>query len=152
MKSSLLLALTLSLLTAIPVQAQNPNYNMELAQELGADELGMKFYVLAILKTGSNQNADPETVQKSFAGHLENINRLAEENKLIVAGPLMPNEDNFRGIFILNVATLEEAVELLQSDPAIRENLLAPDLYQWYGSAALSKYLEAADQIWQQKP
>lgn len=152
MKYMLISCLFLAFANSSIAQNQNPNYNESLAQELDADAYGMKIYVLAILKTGKNQNADTETVQQSFAGHLENINRLVEEDKLIVAGPLMANEHQYRGIFILNVSTLDEAEELLQTDPAIRENLLEADLFQWYGSAALSQYLEAADQIWQQKP
>lgn len=152
MKTILASVMLLAFTSTVIAQNQNPNYNETLAQELGADAYGMKTYVLAILKTGTNQDADRETVQKSFAGHMENINRLVDENKLIIAGPMMANENQFRGIFILNVTTLEEAEELLQSDPAIQENLLDADLYTWYGSAALSQYLEAADQVWQQKP
>ena len=152
MKYFLSLLMILTLTNVMHAQNHNPNYNETLAQELGADVYGMKIYILAILKTGSNQNADPETVQQSFAGHMENINRLVDEDLLYVAGPFMANENNYRGIFILNVTTIEEAEELLQTDPAIQENLLDAELYQWYGSAALSQYLEAADQIWQQKP
>lgn len=152
MKTILASLLILVFTNTVIAQNHNPNYNEALAQELGADTYGMKIYVLAILKTGSNQDADPETVQQSFAGHMQNINRLVEEGKLIVAGPMMANENQYRGIFILNVPTLDEAENLLQTDPAIQENLLDAELFQWYGSAALSKYLETADQIWQQKP
>ena len=123
-----------------------------LADELGADDYGMKSYYFAILKTGSNQTEDRELIQASFAGHMDNINRLVETGELIVAGPFFPNEKNYRGIFIMNVDSIEKAQDLLQTDPAIKENLLEVDLYQWYGSAALSKYLETADQIWKQKP
>jgi uncharacterized protein YciI len=152
MKILITIFLLISVTNTINAQNENPNYNEALAQELGADAYGMKIYVLAILKTGINQDADPETVQQSFAGHMENINRLVEEDKLIVAGPMMANENQYRGIFILDVSTLEEAEELLQTDPAIQEKLLDVDLFRWYGSAALAQYLEAADQIWQQKP
>lgn len=152
MKVLITFFLLISFTNTITAQNQNPDYNEALAQELGADIYGMKIYVLAILKTGTNQDADPETVQQRFAGHMKNINRLADEDKLIVAGPMMANEKQYRGIFILDVSTLEEAEELLQTDPAIQEKLLDVDLFRWYGSAALAQYLEAADQIWQQKP
>lgn len=132
MKTILAALLILALTNTLFAQNQNANYDEALAQELGADAYGMKIYVLAILKAGSNLNADPETVQQSFVGYMEDINRLVEEDKLIVAGPMMANENQFRGIFILNVTTLEEAEELLQTDPAIRNNLLDTDLYQWY--------------------
>ncbi len=130
----------------------NPNYDLRLAQKLGADDYGMKRYMLVMLKTGTNQTTDADFINACFRGHLENINRLAEEGKLIVAGPLGRNEKNYRGIFILDATTLEEAEALLQTDPAIRERLLDAELFNWYGSAALPVYLDSSDKIWKVKP
>ncbi len=124
------------------VLAQKPGaYNQKLADSLGADQYGMKMYVLVMLKTGSNQAAKKETADSLFAGHMKNINRLVEEGKLVVAGPLRKNDKTFRGIFILDVKSREEALPLLERDPAIREKLLEAELYEWYGSAALPMYL-----------
>jgi uncharacterized protein YciI len=131
---------------------ENPNYDPVLAHKLGADNYGMKGYILVILKTGTNQTTDQAFISKCFRGHLDNINRLAQEKKLIVAGPLGRNDMTYRGIFILNVTTVEEAEEQLQSDPAIKEGLLDFELYNWYGSAALPEYLESSDKIWKVKP
>ncbi len=130
----------------------NPNYNNTLAQKLGADNFGMKTYILVILKTGNNQTTDKALINNSFRGHLDNINRLVEQGKLIVAGPLGKNDKTYRGIFILNVTTFDKANELLQPDPAIKEGLLNVELYNWYGSAALPKYLEVSEKIWKIKP
>lgn len=130
----------------------NPNYDPALASELGGDDYGMKAYILVMLKTGKNTTTDKALISSSFRGHLDNINRLVEEGKMTVAGPLMKNEKNYRGIFILNVNTAEEAKVLLDTDPAIRAGLLDFELYQWYGSAALPVYLEASDKIWRVKP
>lgn len=131
----------------------NPNYDKTLAERLKADDYGMRGYVLVILKTGSNQTKDKEFINKCFRGHLDNITRLIDEKKLIIAGPFDKNDKNYRGIFILtNVASLEEANELLQTDPAIKEGLLDVELFNWYGSAALSEYLPASDKIWKIKP
>lgn len=71
---------------------------------------------------------------------------------MIVAGPLGKNDNTYRGIFILNVITFEEAEKLLQNDSAIKEGLLDLELYKWYGSAALQEYLEFSDKIWKVKP
>ncbi len=129
-------------------QSTNPKYDSVLAKKLGADEYGMKKYILVLLKTGSNINADESFIDSCFAGHMSNIKRLADEGKLIVAGPLGKNEKTYRGIFILNVVTVEDAGKLLQTDPAIRAKLLDAELYSWYGSAALPEYLDASDRIW----
>ncbi len=131
----------------------NPNYDRALAEKLGADDYGMKSYVLVILKTGTNKTTDKEFISESFRGHMDNINRLVEQNKLIVAGPLGKNENNYRGIFILNnVAGFEEANEILQTDPAINSGLLDVELYNWYGSAALPEYLQYSEKVWKAKP
>lgn len=133
---------------ALAGQKTNPNYDSALAKKYDADEYGMKKYVLVILKTGSNTTEDKKLIDSLFAGHMANINRLVKINKMVVAGPLVKNEKTYRGIFILNVRTLEEAKSLLLTDPAIKEQLLEPELYQWYGSAALPGYLDTSDKIW----
>ena len=131
----------------------NPNYDKTLAEKLGGDDYGMKSYFLVILKTGTNTTTDKELISESFRGHMDNINRLVEEGKLIVAGPLGKNEDNYRGIFILkNLKSIEEAKELLQTDLAIENALLDYEIFTWYGSAALPEYLPFSDKIWKLKP
>ncbi|RSC93438.1 YciI family protein [Tenacibaculum singaporense] len=151
MKPFLILIIAL-LSTSINAQNSNPNYDAELAKELGADNYGMKDYVFAILKTGSNTSKNKEEKNKAFRGHFNNINRLVKEQKLIVAGPFGKNENSFRGLFIFNVKTIEEAKELIKTDPAVKAKYLDVDLYNWYGSAALSEYLKAADKIWKINP
>jgi len=133
-------------------QTENTNYDATLSNELGADDYGMKMYVFVILKTGPFKSNDKKFIDSCFAGHLTNINKLVETKQLIVAGPFGKNENNFRGLFILNVVNSEDAKMLLSTDPAIESGLLAYELYTWYGSAALSEYLPAADKIWKTKP
>lgn len=125
-------------------------YDSTLAKKLCADDYGMKQYMLVVLKTGSNISIQKK--DSCFKQHLANIGRLAKENKLIVAGPIVSkNENQYRGIFILNVSKKEEAVELLKTDAAISEKYLDFELYEWYGSAALSTYLDNVDKISKKK-
>ena len=132
-------------------QADNPKYDKALADSLGGDDYGMKSYILVILKTGTNRTAKKETADSLFKGHIANIIRLASLGKLIVAGPIKKNDKSYRGIFILNVSTIEEANALLTSDPAIKEQLLEAELFQWYGSAALPEYLKVHEKIEKKK-
>ncbi len=129
-------------------QTFNPNYDSTFAKRIGADDYGMKKYVLVILKTGAYNPQNKGTRDSLFAGHMKNINRLVKENKLIVAGPLGKNERTYRGIFIFNVPTIKEAEELTNSDPAVKAKLFDVELYEWYGSAALGEYLNFEDKIW----
>ncbi|MEI9946485.1 MAG: hypothetical protein WDN26_19970 [Chitinophagaceae bacterium] len=128
-------------------QSDNPKYNKILADSLGGDEYGMKSYVLVILKTGSNTTVKKEVSDSLFNGHIANIVRLVSLGKLIVSGPLGKNDKAYRGIFILNVKTIEEANALLATDPAIKEKLLEAEIFKWYGSAALPEYLKYHEQI-----
>ncbi len=131
----------------------NTNYDKTLADKLGGDDYGMKSYYLIILKTGPNTTTDRALINESFRGHMTNINRLVEEGILIVAGPMGENENNYRGIFILNnLKSIEEAIELLQTDLAIKNGLLDYEIFTWYGSAAIPEYLPFSDKIWKLKP
>jgi len=131
-------------------QTDNPKYNRAMADSLGADDYGMKMYVFVILKTGP-VSAEKAVTDSLFRGHMENIGRLATSGKLLVAGPMKKNDKNYRGIFILNAATIEEAEKLLETDPAVKAKLLDAELFQWYGSAALAKYLVYHEMVQKKK-
>lgn len=134
---SIIVCIALSIFTSCLFGQENPQYDSTLARKLGADDYGMKSYILVILKTGKNDVTDKALRDSLFKGHMENIGRLSEEGKLVVAGPISKNDLNYRGIFILNVTTIEEARMLLQTDPTIKNNIFDLELFVWYGSAAL---------------
>lgn len=134
-------------------QTDNPKYNDSLAQQLGADEFGMKTYYFVLLQSGRKETTDDPFVQECFKGHLNNINRLVKENKIIIAGPFGKNDIDFRGLFIFNNCTsVKEVEELLETDPAIKNGFLKPTIIPWYGSAALPTYLQFDEQIWKKQP
>jgi uncharacterized protein YciI len=142
----IILLLLMSFVVHATFSQDNPTYNKSLADSLGADEYGMKNYVLVILKTGSNKTEDKKLIDSLFNGHMANIGRLADAGKLIVAGPLKKNDKTYRGIFILDVKK-EEAASILETDPAIKAKLLEPEIYEWYGSAALPIYLPYHEKV-----
>ena len=126
---------------------ENKDFDAKLAKDVGADDYGMKTYVFCILKTGTNSTATAEERQKYFEGHMANINKLADEKKLVVAGPFMKNDKNYRGIFIFNCTTIEEAKALVDSDPAVAANMFEAELTLWYSSAALMMLNENHNKI-----
>ncbi|RQO74257.1 hypothetical protein DBR43_02345 [Pedobacter sp. KBW06] len=128
-------------------QEINKNYDEKLAKELNADEYGMKTYVLAILKTGTEKSLTKAKQDSVFKGHMVNIGKLVADGKLVVAGPMGKNDKSYRGIFILDVPTIEEARKLVDTDPAIQSKLLDVDLFIWYGSAALKETLKIHSKI-----
>lgn len=122
-----------------PVQAANthkPEYDSLAALKYGADDYGMKKYVMAFLKKGPNRSTDSLEAMKLQTAHLENIMRMAEEGKLVLAGPFF-GEGDIRGIYIFNVPSIEEAEALTNTDPAIAAGSLVMELKEWYGPAGL---------------
>src|SRR5215208_6837854 len=117
-------------------QNNKPVYDSALAKKLGADDYGMKQYVLVFLKPGQKQITDSTQRTKIIQEHLKNIGRLAKEGKLVVAGPFLDNGP-LSGIFIFNVRTVEEAKALVNTDPGIKTGFFDMELHPWYGSAAL---------------
>ena len=115
---------------------QAPRYDSMKAASYGADDYGMRKYVMAFLKSGPNREADSAKAAELQSAHLRNIQRLAEEGKLIMAGPFF-GDGELRGIYLFDTQSLEEAEALTNSDPAIQSGSLVLDLKEWYGSAAL---------------
>ncbi|MNK37198.1 YciI-like protein [compost metagenome] len=149
--NKILFLLLLVVSTNAVAQVDNPKYDKALAESLGADAYGMKIYILVILKAGTAKIEDNDKLNQLFKGHMESINKLAAEGKLVVAGPIAINDKNYKGIFIFNVKTAEEATALLAGDPAIQEKLFEVEILQWYGSAALGEHLKVHEKIEQKK-
>jgi uncharacterized protein YciI len=107
-----------------------------LAQSVGADDYGMKQYVLVILKTGPTpMPAGPER-DEMFRGQFANMKRLAAEDKLVLAGPL-DGVDGWRGLFILAVTELEDAEQLVATHPVVIHREMVAEYHKYYGTAAL---------------
>lgn len=71
---------------------------------------------------------------------------------LVAVGPLSKNEKNYRGIFVFNTNSVEEAEKLIRNDAVISEGILDAEIYNWYSSAALPEYHEIAKKIWKSRP
>ena len=134
MRAPLIATIAIVLTTAIG-HGQAP-YDAALAATLGADENGMKTYVMAFLKAGPNRNRPRDEAAKLQAAHRANINRLAKEGKLVLAGPFA-DDGELRGIYIFDVKTVAEAEALTKTDPAIQAGQLVMELHPWYGTAGL---------------
>ena len=127
-------------------QQKNPHYNSELAKKLGADEIGMRIYVIAFLKSGPVKITDSLKRAELQKAHLQNITRMSAAGKLLMAGPFLDNQP-MRGIYIFDVASVDEARELTATDPAVKAGTLIMELHPWYGSAALKELPELHKQV-----
>lgn len=117
-----------------------------LAKKLGADERGMRNYVLVILKTGPHRMPEGPARDEMFKGHFANIKRLAGEGKLALAGPF-GDKNEWRGMFIFAVDTPEDAEKLVATDPVIRSGEMIAEYHRLYASAALMEVSGIHDKI-----
>lgn len=132
----LLLLFAASTLSISQAKEEPAKYDSVLAKKLGADQYGMKKYIMAFLKSGKTEIKDSVEMAKLQNAHLKNIIRMEEEGALVLAGPFFGGKD-IRGIYVFNVQTVEEARKLTESDPMIIQGVLEMDLRPWYCSAAL---------------
>ena len=119
---------------ANPVAA--PAHDAALAKALGADELGMRKYVLVVLKTGPKKMPAGPARDAMFKGHFANIHRLADEGTLALAGPL-DGVDGWRGLFVLATDDLAEAKRHVEQDPVVANGEMVAEYHVFYGSAGL---------------
>lgn len=142
------IVLILIMLSVSGAKAQDSTvvFDSLYAQKLGADDYGMRSYVMAFLKSGPNRDQTEEEAQELQAAHMANIGRLADEGTLVLAGPFLDNGD-LRGIYIFAVESVEEAEVLTAIDPAIKAGRLIMELHPWYGSAAVMEVGEIHEKI-----
>jgi uncharacterized protein YciI len=151
----------LMLLPCLPLSAQDAepravapahSFDAALAERLGADERGMRRYVLVILRTGPVRVPDGDARKAMFAGHFANMQRLSDEGKLVLAGPFAADPDGWRGLFLLAVDDLGEARRLTETDPVIVNGEMVAEYHPWYGSAAAMMLPEIHARIAQKAP
>ncbi|HEX4901122.1 MAG TPA: YciI family protein [Pyrinomonadaceae bacterium] len=108
----------------------HPWWSEEVMKRTATPEVMTTAY-LAFLTRGEKwtpeKTPQTEAIQKA---HMDNINRLAETKKLVVAGPFGDN-GTLRGIFVFKVASLDEARALAETDPAVQAGRLALDIHPW---------------------
>ena len=142
------LALSIAAFGQTNKPAETVKYDAELAKRLGGNDNGMKSYVLVILRTGPK---DAEFKGKArddiFAGHMANIGRLADQGKLLLAGPFGKNDLTFRGVFVFDVTTVEEARKLAETDPAVKAGVFVLDIIPWFATAAVTAIPEIHKKI-----
>lgn len=103
------------------------------AQSQDSTRYEMKRYFFVMLAKGPTRDQDSATVRQLQQGHMANINKMAEMKKLAIAGPFL-DDGHWRGIFILDVETVDEAKQLIEADPAIKAGRLSYEIHPWYGA------------------
>jgi len=108
---------------------QPEKYDINKDSTVSAGE--MKRYWLVLLQKGPNRNQDSISAEKIQTAHMANINRLAKEGKLVMAGPI-GIEDDLRGIFLMNCADSTEVENFVKTDSAVITGRLIMKYYPWW--------------------
>jgi len=126
MKRSLLLLMPLMILCQVSFGQQDSTAKKTEPQ--------VKQFWLVILKTGPKDKEITDTAQrkKLFAGHFANMERLHKEGILKAAGPFGKNDFTWRGLFILDCKTKEEAESYVQTDPTVTAGVFIYDIVPWW--------------------
>jgi uncharacterized protein YciI len=107
------------------------------AADTGPGGYEMTTYYVGFLLRGPKWTSErtPET-DRIQAAHLANIQKLAQEGKLLLAGPFTDDGD-LRGMFVFRVGSLDEAKALAGTDPAVQAGRLKIELHPWYSAKGI---------------
>jgi uncharacterized protein len=110
-------------LSVLPLAAQ-PKYEMTT-------------YHVVFLKRGPNSSREvtPEStrIQKE---HLAHLTKMAASGKMLLAGPFADGGD-LRGMCVYLTATLAEARELAEADPAVKAGRLVVEVHPWMSAKGI---------------
>jgi len=143
-------ALCACLASLASAQPTPPAFDAELAARVGADDHGMRSYVLVVLKTGPTRVPDGPERDEMFRGHFANMKRLSDEGKLALAGPF-DGVDGWRGLFVFAVKDIDEAKRLAATDPVLIKGEMVAEYHRYFGSAALMLVREWHEKVAKKK-
>ena len=106
----------------------------------GPDERG---YTLVYLKTGAKTDLSKEESAKVFEGHFANMQRMANEHQLVLAGPFgKPKHDAaLRGLFLFATDDPAQAKAWAETDPGFQAGVFALEYHPLQTHAALQALL-----------
>lgn len=109
-------------------------YNDEAARK-EAETMGMTVYYIYLLKKGPTWSpAETPEINALQEAHLANLKRLADMGRLVINGPLLDSfatSGEIRGIGALKTSSMQEAQELISTDPMVKVGRLIFELHAW---------------------
>lgn len=130
MKNVILLAFLL--ICSSSVFAQEKSSKPETFEMVWEGEpITMQKYFIIFLKDGPNRDQSEEEAKKIQAEHLAYLGGLYKKGILNLNGPV-GDDSEIAGISVYNTATMEEAIELAEADPAVKAGRLVVEAHPWW--------------------
>lgn len=93
----------------------------------------MQKYFMVFLKSGPERSQTEQEAMEIQEKHLAYLQKMAEEGKTSLTGP-MGDDGEVRGIVVYNTATLKEARDLAEGDPAVQAGRLVVEVHPWWAA------------------
>ena len=88
-------------------------------------------YVLTLIPPLLNPDNWTEKEEKIVDRHFANLQKLLNEGKLILAGKTSGLDEKTFGIVIMEVETDDEALSIMENDPAVAEGIMQAELFPY---------------------
>ncbi|MES2725576.1 MAG: YciI family protein [Bacteroidota bacterium] len=124
-----ILGLLLLVLTAYGQSAPQTEQTPKPKQT--ANKQSKFIYVLKLTPTYQNEANWTDETRKIVTAHFNQLKKLKEDGQVILAGKTDYTKDNPAnfGIVIFNAENLEAAKKLMNSDPAVMQNIMTAELH-----------------------
>lgn len=93
------------------------------------------YFVVLLLR--AEPAAPPGDRGAVMRAHLASMSDLAARRVLVGAGPIADRDAALRGVFVLDVATREEAERIATGDPAVKAGTLTPVVLAWFAEKGI---------------
>lgn len=99
--------------------------------EWEGESITMQKYFIVFLKSGSDRSQNETETARIQQEHLAYLGGLYEQGIINLNGPT-GGEGDIRGFSVYNVATIEQAMEYAENDPAVKAGRLAVEVHPWW--------------------
>jgi uncharacterized protein YciI len=132
MNKTILFAVMVLIGGSISAQIDTAGFETFAYKEADSTFLMKKYYML-LYKAGPDRSQDEEEAMEIQKGHLANINTMATQRVVCMAGPFQDSPD-YAGALIFSVKDTAVIHKWMQKDPAVTSGRLTYEIHPWWAA------------------